>query len=145
VILWRISAYADLSGTGGLRVSGRWHQAGRPVVYAATSPPGAMLEVLVHLEIDPEDFPTTLRLIRIELPDTVSQARLPTLQPGWSAQPELTRALGNRFLDDCSALLLPVPSAIMPSTTNYLFNPRHPQAQSAKIQVEDFTPDSRLF
>jgi RES domain-containing protein len=103
-----------------------------------------MLEVLVHLEIDPEDFPTTLRLIRIELPDTVSQARLPTLQPGWSAQPELTRALGNRFLDDCSALL-PVPSAIMPSTTNYLFNPRHPQAQSAKIQVEDFTPDSRLF
>ena len=55
MILWRISAYADLSGTGGLRVSGRWHQAGRPVVYAATSPPGAMLEVLVHLEIDPED------------------------------------------------------------------------------------------
>ncbi|AUZ60047.1 hypothetical protein PRJ_3447 [Pseudomonas sp. XWY-1] len=115
------------------------------MVYAATSPPGAMLEVLVHLEIDPEDFPTTMRLLRIELPDTVSQAQLPALQPGWSAQPELTRTLGNRFLDDCSALLLPVPSAIMPSTTNYLFNPRHPQAQSAKIQVEDFTPDSRLF
>ncbi|AJQ46509.1 RES family NAD+ phosphorylase [Pseudomonas putida] len=145
MILWRISAYADLSGTGGLRVSGRWHQAGRPVVYAATSPSGAMLEVLVHLEIDPEDFPTTMRLIRIELPDTVSQAQLPVLQPGWSAQPELTRALGNRFLDDCSALLLPVPSAIMPSTINYLFNPRHAQAQRAKIQVEDFTPDSRLF
>ncbi|MBF4213241.1 RES domain-containing protein, partial [Pseudomonas donghuensis] len=44
-----------------------------------------------------------------------------------------------------SALLLPVPSAIMPSTINYLFNPRHAQAQRAKIQVEDFTPDSRLF
>ena len=104
-----------------------------------------MLEVLVHLEIDPEDFPTTMRLLRIELPDTVSQAQLPALQPGWSSQTELTRGLGNRFLDECSALLLPVPSAIMPSTTNYLFNPRHPQANSARLEVEDFTPDSRLF
>ena len=81
MILWRISAYADLSGTGGLRVSGRWHQAGRPVVYAATSPPGAMLEVLVHLEIDPEDFPTTMRLLRIELPDTVSRHSCPLCSP----------------------------------------------------------------
>ncbi len=145
MILWRISAYADLSGTGGLRVSGRWHQAGRPVVYAATTPAGARLEVLVRQGIDPQDLPPTMRLLRIELPDTVSQAQLPPLQPGWSTQTELTRGLGNRFLDDCSALLLPVPSAIMPRTTNYLFNPRHPQAHSARLEVEDFTPDSRLF
>jgi len=145
VILWRISSYADLSGTGGLRVSGRWHHAGRPVVYTATSPPGAMLEVLVHLEIDPEDFPATMQLLRIEVPDSVSQVQMPTLPPGWSADTDLTRGIGNQFLDECNALLLPVPSAIIPSTVNYLFNPRHPEAQSATIQVELFTPDSRLF
>jgi RES domain-containing protein len=145
VILWRISSYADLSGTGGLRVSGRWHQAGRPVVYAAASPPGAMLEVLVHLEIDPEDFPTTLQLLRIEVPDSATQAPMPALPAGWSTTPGLTRGIGNQFLDECNALLLPVASAIIPSTVNYLFNPRHPEAQTATVQVEQFTPDSRLF
>jgi RES domain-containing protein len=104
-----------------------------------------MLEVLVHLEIDPEDFPATMQLLRIEVPDSVSQAQMPTLPAGWSAETELTRGIGNQFLDECNALLLPVPSAIIPSTVNYLFNPRHPEAQSATIQVELFTPDSRLF
>lgn len=128
-----------------MRVSGRWHQAGRPVVYTATSPPGAMLEVLVHLEIDPEDFPTTMQLIRIEIPDSVTQAPMPALQAGWSTDIELTRGIGNHFLDECNELLLPVPSAIIPSTVNYLFNPRHPEARGAIIQVEHFTPDTRLF
>ncbi|WP_425439586.1 hypothetical protein [Pseudomonas segetis] len=38
-----------------------------------------------------------------------------------------------------------MPSAIIPSTVNYLFNPRHPEAQSATIHIELFTPGSRLF
>ena len=145
MILWRISSFADLSGTGGVRVSGRWHQAGRPVVYLAASPAGAMLEVLVHLEIEPEDLPETMQLLRIELPDTVSQAPMPSLPQGWSHDGELTRSIGNRFLDDGPALLLAVPSAIIPSTVNYLFNPRHAQAHSATFEVISFTPDSRLF
>ncbi|AJE23921.1 RES family NAD+ phosphorylase [Azotobacter chroococcum] len=145
MILWRISAYADLSGIGGLRASGRWHHLGRPVVYAADSPAGAMLEVLVHLEIDPEDFPTTLQLIRVELPDLVSRAELPPLPEHWKSDPEVTRAMGDRFLDGRSALLLPVPSAIIPCTTNYLFNPAHPEASGASIQAEKFPLDSRLI
>ena len=104
-----------------------------------------MLEVLVHLEIDPEDFPDTMQLLRIELPDSVSFASAPELPPGWSAETAMTREIGNRFLDEASSLLLAVPSAIIPSTVNYLFNPRHPEASLASVQVELFTPDSRLF
>ena len=42
MILWRISRHRDLSGEGGLRAAGRWHEAGRPVVYLAESPAAAM-------------------------------------------------------------------------------------------------------
>lgn len=30
-----------------------------------------MLEILVHLEVDQEDFPETLQLLRVEIPDDV--------------------------------------------------------------------------
>ena len=38
-----------LSGRGGLEADGRWHTAGRPVVYLASSEALAVLEVRVHL------------------------------------------------------------------------------------------------
>ncbi|MBB3105022.1 RES domain-containing protein [Azomonas macrocytogenes] len=79
----------------------------------------------MHLEIDPEDFPSTLQLIRIELPDSVPLADSPILPEHWKSGPQATRIIGDHFLDERSALLLPVPSAIIPCTTNYLFNPAH--------------------
>lgn len=104
-----------------------------------------MLEGLVHLEIDREDIPNNMQLLRIELPEGVSQAQAPELPEGWTADIPATRALGNRFLDECADLLLPVPSAIMPDTTHYLFNPRHPDAQAARVQASRFVLDPRLF
>ncbi len=35
MVIWRIGNHADLSGTGGMRSSGRWHHRGAPVVYLA--------------------------------------------------------------------------------------------------------------
>ncbi|AVT78400.1 hypothetical protein RPPS3_43380 [Rhodopseudomonas palustris] len=55
--LWRISNYADLTGTGGLRASGRWHSRGRRIVYLADHPSSAVLEMLVHM--DREFLPAT--------------------------------------------------------------------------------------
>ena len=49
--VWRISNHGDLSGRGGLRAAGRWHCAGRPIVYLAEHPASALLEVLVHFDI----------------------------------------------------------------------------------------------
>ncbi|TWH64166.1 RES domain-containing protein [Azomonas agilis] len=145
MILWRISAYADLIGIGGLRAGGRWHHRGRPVVYAADSPASALLEILVHLEIDPEDLPSTLQLIRIELPDPASLAEAPTLPEDWRTNLAFTRSVGDRFLESRSTLLLPVPSAIIPYTTNYLFNPLHIEANGVCLEVERFPLDLRLI
>jgi RES domain-containing protein len=145
LILWRISAYPDLKGVGGLLASGRWHHAGRPVVYLAESPASAMLEVLVHLEVDAEDVPSNLRLIRVELPDVVAIASQPSLPADWEDQPAITQDKGDAWFDAGETLLLPVPSAIMPHTTNYLLNPHHPESSRVTASVETLKLDSRLF
>jgi RES domain-containing protein len=60
VFLWRISNHALLAGDGGLRVSGRWHTRGKRVVYCAENPAAALLEILVHFEIEIGDLPRTI-------------------------------------------------------------------------------------
>ncbi len=78
----------------------------------------------------PEDF----TLLRIEGPD-VEVARLPdgTLPQEWVDQPELTQSLGTAWLREGPGVLLRVPSAIVPYTSNYLFNPLHPLAGEFRI------------
>ena len=70
--LYRISNYTHLDGDGGLRASGRWHTKGRPLVYCAPDPAVAVLEILVHLEVDAEDFPSSYQLLTINGPENIS-------------------------------------------------------------------------
>ncbi|HUH41049.1 MAG TPA: RES family NAD+ phosphorylase [Castellaniella sp.] len=144
-IFWRISAFPDLSGRGGLYAGGRWHTAGRPIVYLAESPAGAMLEVLVHLEVDPEDVPDNLRLMKVTLPDQVSCLTANPLSECWESSPEYTQALGEAWLERGQSLLLEVPSALMAHTRNFLFNPQHPEARLAEVVVETLRLDQRLL
>ena len=68
VTLWRESNYATLDGAGGTYVSGRWHTRRHPVIYCSEDPSTALLETLVHLEIDAEDRPGTFQVLKISLP-----------------------------------------------------------------------------
>jgi RES domain-containing protein len=132
MILWRISRHRDLSGTGGLRASGRWHYAGRPIVYLAESPASALLEVCVHTSAN--DVPPDFTLLRIEGPDAkIPMIRIENLPAEWTSRLEVTRDLGSAWLEKGTAALLKVPSAIVPETANFLFNPLHPDA--AKFQI----------
>ncbi|WP_159946766.1 RES family NAD+ phosphorylase [Rhizobium sp. 18065] len=67
--LWRISKFTDLSGRGGLVVSGRWHYRGIPVVYCCDHPSTALLETLVHM--DKSKIPPSFQLLRITCPDNL--------------------------------------------------------------------------
>ncbi len=49
--VWRISEFPAPDGKGGELYSAKWNTRGRPVAYLTASPPGALLEVLVHLEL----------------------------------------------------------------------------------------------
>ena len=72
VTLWRISSHASLDGAGGLRAPGRWHTRGRRIVYCAPNPATALLEVLVHAEIDLQEIPAKLSYLEIEAPDSLA-------------------------------------------------------------------------
>src|SRR3954465_12898382 len=128
--LWRISNFADLSGEGGLRASGRWHTKGRRIVYLADQPASALLEILVHFEIDEEDFPTNYQLIGAEVPDDIAIGSVPEreLPLDWRKRQTATRILGDSWLRQPPQVLMRVPSAIVPESRNYLLNPSHVDA-----------------
>ncbi len=149
MILWRISNYADLSGLGGLRAAARWHSAGAPIVYTASSPASALLEVLVHLELhDPLDMPSHYQLLKLDVPDSVSISAIDerSLDANWRTNVFATRAMGDKWLRAQSSALLAVPSAIVPDTNNTLLNPQHRDTKKIKIVGHGSFPfDFRLF
>ena len=149
MIIWRISNHLNLSGTGGLRASARWHHAGLPIVYTANSPASALLEVMVHLELnDLTQLPDAYQLLKIEVPENLVILELneDELTADWKGNIEITRAIGDRWLREFNSVLLAVPSAIVPYTRNYLINPSHPDARKINIASHASYPfDLRLF
>jgi RES domain-containing protein len=149
--LWRISNHADLSGEGGRLVDGRWHPRGLPVVYLAEHPALALLEHLVHLEIDLADLPDGYQLLEVELPDDLAIERITAegliaLDPEWPRNAQLTQRLGGDWLRSRRSPLLGVPSVILPRSTNFLLNPSHLDASRAAIASATRPPyDHRLF
>lgn len=145
--LWRISNHRDLTGGGGLRYSARWHTAGRRVVYLAESPAGALIEVLVHLELDETDLPPAYTLLRVAVAPEVVAVDLPVpANDAWKAKLMVTRALGDEWLKSGRSALARVPSAILPDTFNLLLNPQHAQASLvAIVEATSARLDPRLL
>jgi RES domain-containing protein len=136
VVLWRISNYTDLNGTGGLKASARWHTRGHRIVYLSSTPASALLEILVHLEIEEGHLPRSYKLLEIQVPDDVGIEKVEDrekLPKGWPKKLSLTRAFGNQWLDRNSSALLQVPSALVPHTSNFLLNPLHKDATRIRI------------
>ena len=148
MMLWRISRHSTLDGHGGRLASARWHTRGRPVVYLAETPAGALLEVLVHLELTPDSLPSRYGLLKAEAPNEISVRTLgpADLSGGWVGDVILTRTIGDEWLASRSTVLLRVPSAIVPETFNVLLNPEHLDAGRVQVQWHEQYPwDARLL
>jgi RES domain-containing protein len=147
MFLWRISNHSTLDGRGGLHASARWHSQGHAIVYLASSPAGALVEILVHLELDPQRLPLNYRMLKADAPDDTQPGRInaSTLPATWRDDLTLTRNLGDEWLIAGSSALLEVPSAILPETFNLLLNPRHPDAQRVSVLWHQPFPSDRRF
>jgi len=145
MVLWRISRHRDLSGIGGLKAAGRWHPAGRPIVYLAETPAAALLEVYVHTSAN--DVPPKFTLIKIEGPNIdVLSIDVGVLPEDWPTRLEVTRDLGTAWLEKNEGVLLRVPSAIVPETRNYLFNPANRHKPEFRIvEANGYPFDPRLM
>ena len=126
-----------LSGIGASMDDGnRWNSRFTRLVYTAESRALAFLEVAVHLDLS-EDLPSDRYLVEIDIPDDtkVQEIRLENLPTDWKEHPPTssTQAIGDDFVLQDAALLLKVPSCIVPDEYNYLINPHH--ADMKRIQV----------
>jgi RES domain-containing protein len=104
------------------------------VVYLAESPAGALLEVLVHFDLDSEDIPDFYTLLQVSTPEETAIRSLdPPTGAQWRGNREMTRRIGDAWLASLETPVARVPSAIMPHTWNYLLNPEHPDAKPVQI------------
>ena len=147
MFLWRISNHSTLDGRGGLHAAARWHSQGHAIVYLAASPAGALVEVLVHLELDPQRLPASYGMLKAEAPDEAQPRRITaaSLPNNWRDDLMLTRRKGDEWLIADESALLEVPSAILPETFNLLLNPRHPDAERITILWHQPFPYDRRF
>lgn len=150
VCVWRLTrkAYQKLDGSGARLYGGRWSSEGRPVVYSSSTLALAALEYLVHVDI--EDVPDDLVALAIRVPEDAPAefVKLDELPGDWArlpGHPECVR-FGDRWLANATALLLHVPSAVVPEETNVLINPAHPDARRVRIESwRRFVFDPRLI
>ncbi len=135
------------AGEGARRVGGRWTPPGRPVVHTSASVALAVLETLVHTGVG--SMPLQ-RVMAVDVPDAlpVATVDVATLPGDWRRTPPPPALLhvGRGWLDTGHAVLLRVPSAIVPIEFNYLLNPRHPAFGRLRIHgPESFEIDKRLY
>jgi RES domain-containing protein len=150
--VWRLARapFAVLDGEGARLAGGRWNSIGVPVVYTSAHLSLAILETLVHA-VDPSLLPDDLISLEIEIDASLIAPRVDpaTLAADWftsMSSPECIR-IGNDWARSGAHLALPVPSAIVPSETNVLLNPRHAAMGSAVTvaQRRTFSIDPRLL
>jgi RES domain-containing protein len=134
-------------GTGAMLIGGRWNSPGHPVIYAAASYAGAMLERLVHAGTG--RIPKNQKVVIIRIPVRVSveawtEERLP---PGWRADDNLaSRVFGDEWLVRRRSAVLIVPSVVAKYEKNVVINPAHPDFKSIVASPpEDVNWDTRLF
>jgi len=96
-------------------------------VYCAEAPTGALLETLVHLEVESlDELPRTNQLLRIAFPAgaTFEEVEVASLPSDWKRRTLLTRSIGDAWLAAGRTVALRVPSAISPYAFNVLLNPQ---------------------
>lgn len=145
--LWRLSSHPGLTGVGGHHADGRWHTRGKAILYTSEHPALAMVEAMAHMRLGVATIPLTLKLIAIDIADTASIAPPPDLPAGWQANELTSQAVGNAWLTASESLVMPIPSAILAHSTNYLINPAHPDAATCvtETEVEPFWFDRRYL
>lgn len=145
-IVKKIHASSAFDGEGAWRFGGRWNSPGTRVVYCSANLSLAALENLVHL-----NPPVAFKSVAIELEfddrliETIGAKSLP---PDWTEEPPAgsTMRLGDQWVREGRSAVLKLPSAIIPTESNYLLNPAHRDFQKIIIRKPvAFSFDPRLL
>lgn len=124
----------DLSGKGAKLFGGRWNYKGNPVLYCASTSSLAILEILVHTDIDL--LPNlNLYIAELYIPDnsfkTITEDELPQNWKSFPA-PDKLKSIGHQWIEKNEFLNLGVPSAVNPLEWNFMLNCKHTEFQEVK-------------
>ena len=118
-----------------------------PVIYTSATISLAVLEILVH--VDSSALLAAYCAVRGTFDeDLVAEIKRKDLPGNWREfpAPRSTQQTGDDWVSQGTSAVLKVPSTIIPSEQNYLFNPSHPDFK--KIVIADSQPldvDPRLL
>lgn len=137
----------DISGQGAANEGGRWNSKGVHALYTSESRALALLEVMVHVDL--EDLPNNLYIMQIEIGDESAMHTIAdsTLPDNWREVDNLQlRSIGDQLIHESQYLAFKVRSAVLPSEYNIIINPNHPEFnERVKVMnVEELIVDSRL-
>ncbi len=149
MVVYRIAACSyidDLSGKGAALYGGRWNSKDVYMLYTAESPALAMLEAVVHIgRIQEKGY----CMVSIELPDDkLLSLSISDLPADWHSHPapDQLKKTGDRFIRENKALVIKVPSVLVPEEHNFLINPEHKDFKKVKIlSNRQLSIDKRLL
>jgi RES domain-containing protein len=146
---WRLTKTKHLAtawdGDAARRAGGRWNSVGTAVVYTSATLSLALAEILVHISAGPLPAYTA---ISIEFDDSLVSVLAATDVPAdWNSYPPpaSTQAIGDAWVSDARAVILRVPSVVVPVEFNYVLNPSHTDFPRVRIGAPmPFPFDPRL-
>ena len=133
------------SPEGARRTSGRWHEAGDAVIYAAEHYSTALLEKLAHWN---GTLPPNQHFIEVTIPaETSYEVVTADILPEWfETRGTAARRFGHQWYEEKRSAILLVPSVVARVERNVVINSRHADFNRLTAGLE--TPvwwDQRLF
>jgi len=151
-MVWRLTRpeFANkLDGAGARLFGGRWNSRGRSVIYTSSHLSLSVLEAYVNIPPELRDDLPVLQAVRLSVPDdatvrTVGPNEFAVLMKEADPIPAC-RAIGDEWIEAQAALVLVVPSILVPEETNLILNPAHSRMRDvAIVSTRRFHFDSRL-
>jgi RES domain-containing protein len=137
MLIWRITRKPFLAqalvGVGAKKYGGRWNSKSVAVVYASETLELAMLEALVHVDMDL--LPKDMYQMAFEVEERLIGPVTAPLPKGWGRTPPYepkVQAIGDAWIRNESSLGLRVPASVLPSRSNILLNPAHSKMASVR-------------
>lgn len=126
---------------------GRWNSKGNKVLYSAESVSLAFLENMIRRK--GLGFNHDFKIMFIEVPpkSKITIVNADDLDKGWRNFDSYSKcqSAGDTWYNENAALLLKVPSAVLPEAFNYVINTGHTDYKKVKlVEVTNLIPDERI-
>jgi RES domain-containing protein len=142
IVLTKYSTELFASG-----VEGRWNKEGEHVVYASTTRALALLENLVHRRHLGIEVSFTLLTLEVPEKSLIETIQFKSLPEGWQKSTNYSncQSFSRAWFKGNKALVIKVPSSIIPEEFNVMINANHQLFGKIKIKKRhQFTIDQRL-